>query len=455
MQTDHEDTIAAISTPLGRAALGIVRISGKDCRDLLQKFFVPTNKEEVVAFRPILGKVTLQDGSFLDEVVLTLFEKPHSYTREDVAEISCHGNPMILETLLKRVIAAGARIANPGEFTYRAFLNGRLDLVQAEAVKDLIEADSEHQAELALNHLHGRLSNLLQDLKSQFIDLIALMEGNIDFSEEQHYDFINREESLRRHKMLLESIRNLIGTFEQGRMIRDGLTVVIAGRPNVGKSCLFNALLRQDRAIVTATAGTTRDYLKERITLGGYLVNLIDTAGIREGKEEIEEEGIRRSRQVIEKADFIVFVLDGSEDLKPEDHEIWDEIKNRNVLLVSNKMDVGAATCHLLENKASIEISAQTGKGIENLLSQIQERIQEMVRSKKEDTVISSIRHRDLLQQAEKALEKSKAGVKEGLSEEFPLMDLHDALRAIGQITGEVTIEDIYSHIFSHFCIGK
>ena len=319
MQTDHEDTIAAISTPLGRAALGIVRISGKDCRALLKKIFTPTYKEEVIPFSPILGKITLQDGHFLDEVVLTLFEKPHSYTREDVAEISCHGNPLILETVLKRVIAAGARLANSGEFTYRAFLNGRLDLVQAEAVKDLIEADSQHQAELALNHLHGRLSNLLQDLKAQFVDLIALMEGNIDFSEEQHYDFINRTDCLSRHESLLKSIRNLIGTFEQGRLIRDGLSLVIAGRPNVGKSCLFNALLRQDRAIVTSTAGTTRDYLKERISLGGYILNLIDTAGIRESQEQIEEEGIRRSRQVIEKADLIVFLVDASEALKDED----------------------------------------------------------------------------------------------------------------------------------------
>jgi tRNA modification GTPase len=454
MHTDHEDTIAAIATPLGRAALGIVRISGKNCRELLRNIFTPMHKEEIRPFCPIVGKVSLKDGSFLDEVVLTLFEKPHSYTREDVAEISCHGNPLILEMLLKRVLEAGARLANAGEFTYRAFLNGRLDLVQAEAVKDLIEADSHHQAELALNHLYGRLSILLQELKTQFIDLIALMEGNIDFSEEQHYDFINRDESLKRHELLLQNIRNLIGTFEQGRLIRDGLNVVIAGRPNVGKSCLFNTLLRQDRAIVTATAGTTRDYLKERISLGGYILNLIDTAGIRESSEQIEEEGIRRSRQIIENADLILLLLDGSEPLQKEDQEIWNVLRDRDVVLLCNKMDLRGARRHEINGKA-LKISAQTGLGIDELLKELQKRVYEMIRNKKEDTVISSVRHRDLLKQAQEALERSKVGIEQGMSEEFPLMDLHEALRKIGEITGEVTIEDIYSHIFSHFCIGK
>jgi tRNA modification GTPase len=455
MHTEHEDTIAAIATPLGRAALGIVRISGKDCRSLLRNIFSPIHKEEIRPFCPIVGKVSLKDGSFLDEVVLTLFERPHSYTREDVAEISCHGNPLILEMLLKRVIEAGARLANAGEFTYRAFLNGRLDLVQAEAVKDLIEAESQHQAELALNHLHGRLSILLQELKTQFIDLIALMEGNIDFSEEQHYDFINRDESLRRHDLLLQNIRNLIGTFEQGRLIRDGLNVAIAGRPNVGKSCLFNALLQQDRAIVTATAGTTRDYLKERISLGGYILNLIDTAGIRESNEQIEEEGIRRSRQIIENADVILFLLDASEPLQKEDSEIWNTLKGRNAVLLCNKMDVKNAWCHKMDGNLGLRISAQTGLGLDELLKELQKCIHDLVRNKKEDTVISSVRHRDLLRQAEESLGRSKSGIEQGLSEEFPLLDLHDALRKIGEITGEVTIEDIYSHIFSNFCIGK
>lgn len=455
MHTDHEDTITAISTPFGRAALGVVRVSGKDCCPLLQKIFAPKNNQPIVPFKPILGSVLLQDGKLLDEVILTYYEKPHSYTREDLAEISCHGNPIILERLLQRIIASGARLAKAGEFTYRAFLNGRVDLVQAEAIKDLIEADSMNQAELALDQMSGRLSRYLQDLRAEFIELIALMEGNIDFSEEQHYDFINQQESIRRHNSILSSIGKLIGTFDRGRLIRDGFRVVISGRPNVGKSCLFNSLLGEDRAIVTAFAGTTRDYLRERIVLGGYLVNLLDTAGIRESREEIEEEGIRRSRQMIENADLILLLVDGSEALMKEDFELWQAVIGRDVLLVSNKMDLENFNTHSINGSDSISISAKTGAGIEELLGRIQKRIEDLVRSRQEDTLISSLRHRDLLSQAEKAVEKSLAGVKDGLSEEFPLMDLHQALASIGEITGEVTIEDIYSHIFSHFCIGK
>lgn len=455
MHTNHEDTITAISTPLGRAALGIVRISGKDCHSLLQKIFVPKNTQGIVPFKPILGKVLLEDGKFLDEVILTYYEKPHSYTREDLAEISCHGNPIILERLLQRIIASGARLANAGEFTYRAFLNGRVDLVQAEAIKDLIEADSAHQAELALDQISGRLSRYLQDLRAEFIELIALMEGNIDFSEEQHYDFINLEESIRRHNSILSSIRKLIGTFDRGRLIRDGFKLVISGRPNVGKSCLFNSLLGEDRAIVTASAGTTRDYLRERIVIGGFLVNLLDTAGIRESREEIEEEGIRRSRQMLENADLVLLLLDGSGQLLSEDFEIWKSMKGRDVVLISNKMDLANFQLHSINGCHSIPVSAKTGDGIDNLLSILQKKIEDLVRGKQEDTLISSLRHRDLLAQAEKAVEKSLEGVTNGFSEEFPLMDLHQALDSIGEITGEVTIEDIYSHIFSHFCIGK
>jgi tRNA modification GTPase len=455
MHTNHEDTITAISTPFGRAALGIVRVSGKDCYSLLQQIFAPKNNQAIVPFKPILGSVILEDGKMLDEVILTYYEKPHSYTREDLAEISCHGNPIILERLLQRIIASGARLANAGEFTYRAFLNGRVDLVQAEAIKDLIDADSAHQAELALDQMGGRLSRYLQDLRAEFIELIALMEGNIDFSEEQHYDFINREESIRRHDSILASIRKLIGTFDRGRLIRDGLKVVISGRPNVGKSCLFNTLLGEDRAIVTASAGTTRDYIRERIVLGGYLVNLLDTAGIRESHQEIEEEGIRRSRQMIENADLILLLVDGSQPLVKEDLDLWQVVIGRDVLLVSNKMDLESFVQHSLNGFDSISVSAKTGAGIDVLLGTIQKKIEDVVRGKQEDTLISSLRHRDLLSQAEKAVEKSLAGVKEGLSEEFPLMDLHEGMTAIGEITGEVTIEDIYSHIFSHFCIGK
>ena len=311
MRNETEDTIAAIATPPGRSALGIIRISGSDCRTLVPEIFVPRKKGGLPIARPVLGQLVLGEGQFVDEALVTFFQAPNSYTREDLAEISCHGNPLILEKVLSRIVAAGARLALPGEFTFRAFLNGRLDLVQAEAVRDLIDADSLHQVDMALHQLDGRLSRRLADLRGRTKELVALLEGNIDFSEEQHYEFTNQQDILRRLHELASLLRELLGTFERGRMIRDGYNVAFIGRPNVGKSSLFNMLLGEDRAIVTATPGTTRDFLRERIRLGNFLVNLLDTAGIRDTKEVVEVEGIKRSRQVIEKAELIVFIVDG------------------------------------------------------------------------------------------------------------------------------------------------
>jgi tRNA modification GTPase len=455
MVIDAEDTIAAVATPLGRSALGIVRISGKDCLNILPRIFLPRRESGIVPFHPLLGKVIQQGRQVLDEAMLTYFERPHSYTREDLAEITCHGNPMILEKVLDCALSAGARLARPGEFTYRAFLNGRMDLVQAEAVQDLITADSLYQVELALGQMDGRLSNRLQGLRGKLIELIALMEGNIDFSEEQHYHFIGAEESLRRHAEIINEIDVLIGTFECGRMIRDGMNVAIAGRPNAGKSSLFNALVGEDRAIVTAVPGTTRDYLKERLRVGNHLVNLLDTAGIREGREEVEQEGVRRSRMILESADLVVFLLDGSEPLTEEDRAIWTDVRGRDAVIAVNKSDLPSFTLHRFEDRESIAVSAKNSNGLKAILAEVQKRIDAKVARHPEDSVISSVRHRDLLSKAAGAVDRSRVAVHDGMSEEFPLTDLHEALRAVGEITGEVTMDDIYQHIFSNFCIGK
>jgi tRNA modification GTPase len=452
---ETEDTIAAIATPPGRSALGMVRVSGRNCSAILPRLFVPKKEREIVAFRPTLGKILIASGKYLDEVLLTYYERPHSYTREDLAEITCHGNPFILEQVLGSVLSAGARLAHPGEFTYRAFLNGRLDLVQSEAVRDLISADSLYQVELALNQLDGHLSKRLQNLRTGFIELISLMEGNIDFSEEQHYNFIERGEILRRLSELQKDISELLGTFERGRLIREGFFVAIVGKPNVGKSSLFNLLLGQDRAIVTATAGTTRDYLQERIRIGNHLVVLHDTAGIRESKEEIEREGIRRSKEMIEKADLILFITDGFEPLDEEDFSLWNELKHTERLLIANKSDLPGFHSHQIEEMKSIPVSAARGDGAEHLFEMLQQRIEFRIRYSSRDFVISSMRHRDILQQAAEALQRASSAAEAGLSEEFALTDLHLGLRRVGEITGEVTIDDIYAHIFNTFCIGK
>lgn len=454
MRTEAEDTITAIATAPGRSALGIVRISGKNCRALLPAIFIPRGGE-ITPFRPILGRVIIGKEQYVDEALLTFFQAPHSYTREDVAEISCHGNPLILEKVLSRIVSAGARLAMPGEFTYRAFLNGRLDLVQAEAVQDLIAAESVHQVELALQQLGGRLSSDLRKLREEMLELVALMEGNIDFSEEQHYHFIHREQASERLHKILKSIRRLIGTFERGRMIREGFNVALIGRPNVGKSSLFNALLGEDRAIVTATPGTTRDYLRESIRLGSFLVNLLDTAGIRESTEEIEREGIRRSREIIDRADLIVFILDGSEQLRAEDHDLWKEVGGRDCIVVANKCDKPKYRSLDMDGNRSLRMSAITAEGLDELLDVIRARMEDRVRYQMDDSLVSNFRHKELLRTAMSELERAETAVSSGSSEEITLVDLHSAMTAIGEITGEVTIDDLYQHIFANFCIGK
>jgi len=453
--SETEDTIAAIATPAGRAALGIVRISGKECAAILPKIFLPRHQPEIIPFRPALGKILVDQNRSIDEAMLTYFQRPNSYTREDLAEITCHGNPRILDRVLDRVLSSGARLARPGEFTYRAFLNGRLDLVKAEAVQQLIAADSAYQIELALNQLDGRLSSRFRELSAKLVELISLMEGNVDFSEEQHYHFISNDESLQRTDALIFRVRELLGTFEKGQWIREGYHVAFVGKPNVGKSSLFNALLERDRAIVTAVAGTTRDYLEERINLGNFVVHLFDTAGIRDSSEEVEKEGVKRSLQVIETADLIVFVLDGSQPSDDQDILLWREIGSKNKMLVYNKLDKESFQERPFEGWNGISVSASTGAGMSALRQVLSERVEKEIRYSEQDYLISSVRHRDILKRTVGRLERAHKGIQEGLSEEFPLLDLHAALHDIGEITGHVTIDDIYQQIFQNFCIGK
>lgn len=454
MVFETEDTIAAIATPYGRSALGTIRISGADSFSITSKVFIPKQDSGITPYRPTLGKIFTQSRE-IDEALLIYFQKPHSYTKEDLIEITCHGNPLILDQVLGSLLNAGARHAKPGEFTYRAFLNGRIDLIQAAAVHDLISADSVYQAELALSHLEGKLSGRLQNLRGGFIELISLLEGNIDFSEEQHYNFIDKPETLRRLNALTGQIDELLGSFERGRLIREGFHIALVGKPNVGKSSIFNALLEESRAIVTAIPGTTRDYLKERMTLGNFLVQLLDTAGIRESNEEIEQEGIKRTRQVIAKADLILFVLDGSVLADEQDKALWKETQGKARFILRNKSDLSSFRESDWDGESAFPVSAITGAGITELRSRIQEHMEDRIRYSGEDFLISNIRHRETLEVAKVAIERARESVEKGMSEEFAMVDLHQALAKVGEITGEVTIEDVYQHIFSNFCIGK
>ena len=455
MVVETEDTIAAIATPYGRAALGTVRISGPDSLPISSRIFVQKNSTQLIPFRPTLGSVLARDRE-IDEALLTYFQKPHSYTKEDLIEITCHGNPLILDQVLDSAISAGARLARPGEFTYRAFLNGRLDLVQASAVQDLISADSIYQAELALQHLGGKLSRHLQVLRSKFIELISLLEGNIDFSEEQHYNFIDHKTAATRLQEITKSIEQLLGTFDRGRLIRDGFNVAVVGKPNVGKSSVFNMLLGETRAIVTPVAGTTRDYLRERITIGNFLVHLIDTAGVREGSEVIEREGVRRSLQLIEKADLILFVLDGSQPIADEDKQLWGQLGDKERIVLRNKSDLPTiANEGWPDHQPNVPVSAIHHEGANTIFDLIQKHMENRIRYGNEDFLISNVRHRECLDRALNAVRNASEAVQQGMSEEFAMVDLHQALHQIGEITGEVTIEDIYQHIFTNFCIGK
>jgi tRNA modification GTPase len=454
MVLETEDTIAAIATPYGRSALGTIRISGPESVPISSRIFSAQNGLPFSPYRPTLGRIRAQNHE-IDQALLIYFQKPNSYTKEDLIEITCHGNPLILDQVLTSLIHSGARLARPGEFTYRAFLNGRIDLIQAGAVNDLIASDSLYQAELALQHLEGKLSSHLQKIREQFIELISLLEGNIDFSEEQHYHFIDHQEALRRTGELSLRIQNLLGSFERGKLIREGFHVALVGKPNVGKSSIFNNLLGANRAIVTAVPGTTRDYLRERITLGNHLVQLLDTAGVRDSMEEVEQEGIRRTREVIEKADLILFVLDGSRPTDDQDENLWKEIQGKDRLVVFNKADLETFREADWQGEKGLAISAIENRGINKLLEWLQNLIEERIKYNPADSVISNLRHREILESSLHSLDRARKALSERMSEEFAMVDLHQALQRIGEITGEVTIDDIYQHIFSRFCIGK
>ena len=454
MVLETEDTIAAIATPYGRSALGTIRISGPDSISITSKVFVADQDREWTPYRPTLGKIRAENRE-IDQALLIYFQKPHSYTKEDLVEISCHGNPLILDQVLHTLMDAGARLARPGEFTYRAFLNGRIDLVQAGAVNDLISADSLYQAELALQHLEGGLSSHLQELRAGFIELVSLLEGNIDFSEEQHYHFIDHLSAGQRIDHLAHRIQDLLGSFERGKLIKDGFHVALVGKPNVGKSSIFNKLLGESRSIVTSIPGTTRDYLRERITLGNFVVQLLDTAGVRESMEEIEREGIRRTREVIGKADLVLFVLDGSAPPDEQDESLWAETEGKPRFLLWNKSDLPTFERIAWHNTEGLILSALENAGFAELLDSIRGHMEARVRYSREDFVISNLRHREILASALTSVQRARQALTEGMSEEFAMVDLHQALQRVGEITGEVTIDDIYQHIFTHFCIGK
>jgi tRNA modification GTPase len=450
------DTIVAISTPPGRGGIGIVRLSGPDARAIAEPML--DLRHPVAAGRARFGAVLdSASGEVLDEAIVTFFAAPNSYTAEDVVEIASHGSPVLLEYLLHRAMERGARLAAPGEFTQRAFLAGRLDLIQAEAIHDLIEASTLHQARVAAQQLRGSLSRQIAPIKSNLIDLIATLEAGIDFAEDD-IDVIKTSEILRRIDDVCEPLSALERSFAYGRIVREGFRLAIVGRPNAGKSSIFNRLVERDRAIVTATPGTTRDLVTERIAIQGVPVELIDTAGLRDTADEVESIGIAKSREAMADADVVLLVLNATDPLHFEDESAVESTVGRPLLVVVNKCDLlpdsSPQKSESVIRHKTIRTSALTGEGIHELREAI---LAAMTASGTgaEAAVVTNLRQQQAITASVAALQRAKEAATTKIPHEMLLLDLHEALRALDTLTGATTADDILNYIFSQFCIGK
>lgn len=453
-QTQSEmDTIAAISTAPGRGGIGIVRLSGNRSRAIAESMLRLARPLEPAKAR-FGHMLEMGTGEILDEVVVTFFAAPHSYTSEDIVEIAMHGSPVLLNHALERALNAGARIAEPGEFTQRAFLSGRLDLTQAEAVRDLIDANTLHQARVAAQQLGGSLSRRIAPAKDSLIALIAGLEAGVDFAEDD-IDTMPAVEIAIRVEAVAAPLRELERSFGYGRLVHEGLRLAIVGRPNVGKSSLFNRLVERDRAIVTPVAGTTRDLVTERVAIEGIPVELIDTAGLRETSDEIETIGITKSREAMADADLVLMVIDGaSPQAHPEDARTLASIIGRPVLVAANKLDLGTAELELQQSIPIVRTSAITGEGIADLRRSILAIATDGAPSQ-ETALLTNLRQKQAVTEALASLHRASEASDAGLPHEVLLVDLYDALGALDRLTGVTTADDILNLIFSSFCIGK
>ncbi len=452
------DTIAAISTPPGRGGIGIVRLSGPVAPSIAAQLV--RLRQPLEHARARLADVIDADSGTepIDEAVVTYFAAPNSYTAQDMVEIAAHGSPVVLDLLLERALAFGARLAEPGEFTQRAFLAGRLDLTQAEAVRDLIEAQTLTQARQAASQMGGALSRRVAPIKESLVELIALLEAGIDFAEDD-VDVTPAIEIARRIDGLTGPLVALEASFGRGRIVHDGLTMAIVGRPNAGKSSLFNQLVQRDRAIVTATPGTTRDLVTERIALNGIPLELVDTAGLREGIEEVEQLGIARSREALADAAIVLIVLDATQALNDEERRLLATVQGRAALVAVNKSDLATGNPHPSEAEmrrggiSGLPTSALTGEGIPALREAIEAVATGGAAS--EPGMLTSRRHHQAVTTALAALRDAGGANAGAIPHEMILIDLYRALWALDSLTGQTTPDDILNLIFSTFCIGK
>jgi len=450
------DTIVAIATPPGRGGIGVVRLSGERSREIASRILKMSARTPWEPWTARLAALPAADGGVIDEVIATWFAAPRSYTAEDVVEISCHGSPVILRHCVERACSAGARPAEPGEFTLRAFLNGRLDLPRAEAVRDLIEATTLYQARVAARQAEGGLSRRIAPLKQQLLELIALLEAGIDFAEDD-VDVATAGEIARRLDPIERELDRLVASFAYGRLVHDGFALAIVGRPNVGKSSLFNRLLEQDRAIVTDVAGTTRDLVSETAAILGIPVRLIDTAGIRSGlgdsgPDRVERLGIERTYQAMADADLTLVVLDLSVPRTAADAALIERAaaQGRHVV-AGNKCDLAPSA----PADGLVRVSAVTGEGIEALRRELAGALSPGGVAAGEEPFLTSLRHEQLLRESLEAIRNGRTALGHGLPHEMLLLDFYAALTPIDALTGATTADDILNRIFSTFCIGK
>ena len=448
----EEYTIAAIATPPGVGAISIIRVSGPDTLRVADLIFKGRNKiSESDSHTIHYGKLLSQMGDTIDDVLISVFRSPNSYTGEDSVEINIHGSQYIAKLVLQELIKNGVSLAEPGEFTKRAFLNGRLDLTQAEAVADVIRSSTEVSLRGARNQLDGLLSQKVSGLRSSLVNLSSFVELELDFSEEET-QFIERDKLAAEIDRILSEIDSLLGTYTFGRITRDGVNIAIVGQPNVGKSSLLNYILKESRAIVSHLPGTTRDVIREEVSIDGILIKLFDTAGIRHSDDEIEKEGIQRSREAVKNADIVMVIGDVQHGFSDE---IFGEItylnKSASVLRVLNKIDLEASSKISVDNR----VSAKTGFGVDNLLKKMTKLALGTSSFTEKTAIISSIRHYNCLESAKINLLNAKESLEKKMSGEFISVDLRNSEQSLAEIIGVVTSEDILNNIFSKFCIGK
>ncbi len=449
------DTIVALATPLGRSGIAVIRLSGSESLKITRRIVSDENFNPKPRFATLQKVYELETTEILDEAIITYFQAPQSFTGEDIIEISCHGSPVVLRQIIDYCLKLDARMADAGEFSLRALANGRMNLSQAEAIRDLIDAQTIAAARQSVRQLRGELSNQLQPLKDDLLDVIVILESSLEFVEDDLPDFQTEKIKIKLQE-IAHNVGKMASTFQAGKLLREGLRVALVGRPNVGKSSIFNALLGQDRAIVTEIAGTTRDQLHEKLVINNIPISLIDTAGLRETTDAVESIGVERSKQVMADSDLVVVLLDGSQNLTVQDEEILSQTSGLQHIIAVNKIDLLTEATQISKEIKSqvIGVSAKTGEGLSELQKAFVENFK-LQDGESSGFLVSDARHHDLLLRAKSEIENSLVLIDQKTSEEIILVGLHNGLRLLGQITGETTTEDMLTRIFSTFCIGK